>query len=140
MKKHHRKMRVVVFGVFDRLHEGHRAFLRAAKKHGGELIAVVARDEQVRLLKKRMPLHNEQIRMRALRQSKLADRVMLGDKKQGTYDVIRRHAPDIICLGYDQDALAVDLKTHMRDGILPYIRILRLRAYQPKKFKTSLMV
>jgi len=31
MKKN---VKVMVFGVFDRLHSGHRAFLRQAKKHG----------------------------------------------------------------------------------------------------------
>lgn len=36
--------RVMVFGVFDGLHPGHRAFLRQARKKGDKLIVVVARD------------------------------------------------------------------------------------------------
>ena len=38
---------VIVFGVFDRLHSGHRAFLGQAKRHGKEVIAVLARDSAV---------------------------------------------------------------------------------------------
>jgi len=41
MLKSHNK-RVMVFGVFDGLHEGHKSFLRQARKYGGELRAVVA--------------------------------------------------------------------------------------------------
>lgn len=124
----------MVFGVFDGLHAGHRAFLRAAKKRGGELIAVVARDSAARTLKKKTPRRVQAARAAALRRSGLADRVALGDKKQGTYCVIARWKPDIVCLGYDQHALAADLKKRMPD-----IRLVRLKAHQPEKFKTSLL-
>ncbi|MEK7541553.1 MAG: adenylyltransferase/cytidyltransferase family protein [Patescibacteria group bacterium] len=126
----------MVFGVFDGLHAGHRAFLRAAKKRGDELVAVVARDAAVRLLKKKKPRFDEKARVRALRASRLADRVILGDKKQGIYRVIARYAPDTICLGYDQQALAEDMRTHREFSRIPLIR---LKPHQPMKFKTSLL-
>lgn len=130
-----RTRRVMVFGVFDGLHEGHRAFLRAAKKRGGELIVVVARDSAARLLKKKTPRFDENARARAIRASGLADRVVLGDQKQGTYRVIAHWKPDIICLGYDQQALAENVKNKIRG-----IRLVRLMAHKPEKFKTSLLV
>lgn len=117
----------MVFGVFDGLHAGHRAFLRAAKTRGGELIAVVARDETVRLLKNKTPRVNEKARVRAIRKNGLADRVVLGDKKQGTYRIIVRWKPDMVCLGYDQDALAADLQSRIRAGELAPVRIARIR-------------
>lgn len=120
----------MVFGVFDGLHEGHRAFLRRAKTRGTELVVVVARDEVVRLLKNKTPRFNEGVRVRAIRASGLADRVALGDKKQGTYRVIVRWRPDSICLGYDQDALAADLQSRIRSAYLAPIRIVRLRPYK----------
>ncbi len=104
----------MVFGVFDGLHDGHRFFLREAKKRGGELIAVVARDAVVWLLKNKTPRHEEKVRVRAIRESGLADRVVLGDQKQGTYAVIRRWKPDIICLGYDQHALVASIRMYIR--------------------------
>lgn len=124
----------MVFGVFDGLHAGHRAFLRQAKKRGGELIAVVARDSAARLLKKKTPRRPQAARAAALRRNCLADRVALGDKEQGTYRVVSRWKPDIICLGYDQQALAEDLRKRMPD-----IWLVRLRAHKPAKFKTSLL-
>ncbi len=119
----------MVFGVFDGLHEGHRAFLRRAKKRGAELIVVVARDTQVRLLKNKTPRFDEKVRARAICASGLADRAVLGDKKQGTYSVIRRYAPDIICLGYDQDALAADVRRHIRSKKFLPVTLVRLKFY-----------
>lgn len=126
--------RVMVFGVFDGLHEGHRAFLAAAKKRGAELVVVVARDSAVRELKRKTPRRSETARAAALRRSGLADRVVLGDKKQGTYRVIARWNPGVICLGYDQDALAGDLRKKIPDA-----RLARLAAHQPERWKTSLL-
>jgi len=37
-------VRVMATGVFDLLHPGHLYFLTEARKHGDELIVVVARD------------------------------------------------------------------------------------------------
>ena len=41
------RKRVLVFGTFDLLHQGHRYFLTQARRFGDTLIAVVARDEFV---------------------------------------------------------------------------------------------
>lgn len=126
--------RVMVFGVFDGLHAGHRAFLKSAKKRGDEFIVVVARDSAVRKLKGKTPRRPQAARMAAIRQSGLADRVIPGDTKQGTYRVVSRWKPDIICLGYDQYALAADLKKK-----IPNIRLIHTLAHQPGTFKTSLL-
>lgn len=132
------KQRVMVFGVFDGLHAGHRAFLTAAKKRGTELIAVVARDEVVRLLKSKTPRRDEKARVRAIHESGLADRVVLGDKKQGTYRVIARYAPDSICLGYDQKMLAAHLRAHIRARAMFSLRMIHLRIYMPRTSVSSL--
>ena len=131
--------RVMVFGVFDGLHPGHRAFLRQAKKYGNEVIAVVARDAAVRKLKKKEPRLNEKERAVVLRRSRLADRVVRGDTEEGAYRVIRRYKPDLICLGYDQNALADDLRERMQEGMIPRIRLIRMKPYQPEKFRSSLL-
>ena len=130
----------MVFGVFDGLHAGHRAFLSTAKKRGDELIAVVARDETVRLLKNKTPRFSEKKRVRAIRASGLADRVVLGDREQGTYGIIRRYRPDSICLGYDQKALARNLRARMRERAIAPVRIIRLGSHSPRMFKSSLLV
>lgn len=129
----------MVFGVFDGLHAGHRAFLRAAKKRGEELIVVVARDSAARLLKHKTPRRTQAARAAALRRSMLADRVALGDRKQGSYGVIARWKPDIICLGYDQRALANDLKKRMKDGTLSHRSLVALHPHEPEQWHTTLL-
>lgn len=133
------RKKVMVFGVFDRLHQGHRAFLGQARRHGQELIAVVARDEVVRKLKSRRPREPERARLAKVRRTNVVTRAVLGDKKLGVYGVIARWRPDIICLGYDQSVLADDLKSRMRQGKIARIRMVRLRAYHPDRFRSSLM-
>ena len=39
--------KVLVFGTFDGLHEGHKDFLRQAKQYGDHLTVVVGRDSTV---------------------------------------------------------------------------------------------
>lgn len=127
----------MVFGVFDGLHPGHRAFLRQAKRYGRELIAVVARNSAVRKLKNKKPKQNERVRLRAIRKMKGVSRAVLGDQKQGGYGVIRKYKPDVICLGYDQQRLGKDLWQQMRLGRIPRIQLVRLKSFRPEKFHTS---
>ena len=130
--------RVIIFGVFDRLHLRHRAFLGQAKRHGKEVIAVVARDSAVKRLKNRKPMQNEKIRMRNVCRVSEVSRATLGDRKEGEYGALKKIKPDVICLGYDQQALENDLKKRMCHKKIPRIRLVRLRAFMPKKYHSSI--
>lgn len=128
----------MVFGVFDLLHHGHLSFLRQAKKIGEELIVVVARDSVVKWLKGKKPHFSERARMAHVKKElKNGVIVILGDRTHGAYSVIKEYKPDCICLGYDQQALASDLQSRMRRGLLPRIRLVRLRAHKPHQYHTS---
>ena len=116
----------MVFGVFDGLHAGHKYFLTEAEKHG-ELIVVVARDVEVKLLKNKTPQHDEQTRMATIREFMPEATVALGDEEQGIYAVITVHQPDMICLGHDQQALAADLQRAMDDGTIPAIAFIHVQ-------------
>ena len=95
------KSKVMVFGTFDIFHPGHRSFLKQAKKLGDYLIVVVARDKTVEITKKQKPINKEAIRVKIIKDSRLADKVILGGTGD-KYAVIKKYRPDIICLGYDQ--------------------------------------
>ena len=129
----------MVFGVFDRLHPGHVSFLEQAAAMGDELIVVLARDTSVRELKHKTPHHNERERMRAVRKIAGVHRVVLGDKKLGSYAVVQEHNPDIICLGYDQHGLGEDLTKRMRERKLTSVPLIILTAHKPEVFHTSLL-
>ncbi|MDP3900809.1 MAG: adenylyltransferase/cytidyltransferase family protein [bacterium] len=108
------KRRVVVFGIFDEVHEGHRFLFEQAKQHGDELIAIVGRDSFVREFKHKEPKHSEQERVKMVREEPLIDQVVLSDEMPSTYGVLEEIDPDVICLGYDQDALEKDVREWMR--------------------------
>lgn len=126
-------MKAMVFGVFDRLHAGHLYLLYHARLKGKELIVVIARDSVVRKMKGVAPEWNQNKRARAVQTTGLATRVVLGDAREGSYAVIKRHKPDVICLGYDQTRLKKDLSNRF-----PKIPLYTLRPYKADIFHTSI--
>lgn len=73
--------RVMVFGVFDRFHPGHLAFLEQAARQAMELVVVVARDSVVFRLKKKRPFHDENLRIKNLRKVRGVTRVVRGGSR-----------------------------------------------------------
>lgn len=138
MAKWYKKImkRVIVFGVFDGFHPGHESFLRQAAKNGSVAV-VVACDFAVKKIKGRAPRESQSVRLRRLRRVPYIRSVVLGDTKQGSYAVVKKHKPDIICLGYDQKYLGEDLKKKMRRGIIPEVKMVRLKSYYPHKYHSS---
>ncbi len=106
--------RVVVFGIFDGVHDGHRDLFRQARKFGDEVIVIVGRDRVAEKLKGKKPKYSEDKRLEMLKQEKLVDDAMLGDSEFSSYTVLMRYKPDIVCLGYDQQALEEDLRIWLK--------------------------
>jgi len=123
-------MRVLAFGTFDGLHPGHRFYLDAALKRG-ELFIVVALDETVQRIKGRMPRFNQRERKAAVEQAYPSAHVLLGESENYLLPV-RRIAPELIVLGYDQE-LPPGVKN--ADLLCPTER---LEAFEPHKHKSSL--
>ncbi len=111
-----KKKRVVVFGIFDGVHDGHRDFFRQARQYGNELIAVVGRDEICRKLKNKTPKHSEEERRQLVSQESLVDKALLGDHELSTYRVLENLKPNVICFGYDQDALEKDVQAWLSNN------------------------
>jgi FAD synthetase len=124
--------KVMVFGVFDLLHPGHISFLKQAKKLGNFLVVSVARDANVKKIKKKLPVFDEKKRLANLKRLKLANKFVLGALKD-PWPHIKKEKPDIIALGYDQGSYidVVKLKS--------IAKIVRLRPFRPEVFKSSLM-
>ena len=124
--------RVMVFGTFDMLHPGHLDFFRQARRQGN-LIIVVARDQNVLRFKKQSPVHSEQARIAALQKLNVGE-VMLGHPTD-LFHVVRAKQPDIICFGYDQEVPAALLQQITHAGI----PVIRLQAFHPEMYKSSLL-
>ena len=133
-----RKKKVMVFGTFDIFHKGHESFLKQARRRGDFLVAVVAKDKTVFSVKNQKAANSEQDRVKAVRKSKLADKVFLGNLND-KYAVIKKFKPDVICLGYDQKAFVGKLQGKLDDFGLDKTKIIRLKSYYSKKYKSSLL-
>ena len=130
--------RVMVFGVFDGLHQGHRAMLKEAKSHGDYLIAVVAQDHIIRHIKGREPNTNLIDRFEHLAKEDGVDKVVIGDAELSVWDVINRHEPDVVALGYDQQTLWVDLENNIGQ-LKKRPEIIVLSSFEPNVYHASLI-
>lgn len=129
----------VVFGVFDKLHEGHQFFLKNASKQVKKIVVIVVRDSIVRFLKKRKPFQSEGTRLNHIKKLEYVTDAELGDKNIGVYNNIKRLQPDVIFLGYDQTTLKLDLQKKMNSGIIPMIPLVVLKAHRLGLCHTSLL-
>jgi FAD synthetase len=133
------KTKIMVFGTFDVLHKGHLNFFKQARKLAKKpyLIVSTARDVNVKKIKGHKPRFNERQRLLAIKKYKLVDKAVLGGVR-GYISHILKEKPAIIALGYDQKAYVKGLKILLeKRGI--NVQIIRLRAFYPKKYKSSLV-
>jgi glycerol-3-phosphate cytidylyltransferase-like family protein len=70
----------------------------------------LARDEFVRSFKGKVPEHDESERTARLNDTCLVEEVHLSDPIAGSYDLLLKVEPNLICLGYDQDLLEDNLR------------------------------
>jgi len=128
---------VMVFGSFDSLHEGHRSLFRQAKRHGDWLIAVTARDANIRRIKGHEPRVHEEERLATLSAEPLVDKALLGHESD-FLRIIVQERPDVIILGYDQTTFSEEKLRELlqKRGLNP--EIMRAVAFHPEKYKSSL--
>src|SRR3989344_8800427 len=123
--------KVVVFGIFDGVHDGHRSLFKQAKEYGDELIVIVGRDSASLRWKNKKPRYSEEIRRGLVSKEQGVDRAVLGDEEQSSYKVLEDINPDVICLGYDQEALEEDIEGWL-SKTRRNIPLIRLKPHQPE--------
>ncbi|MAE42970.1 FAD synthase [Candidatus Woesearchaeota archaeon] len=127
--------KVITFGSFDILHEGHKHYLKEAKSYG-HLIVIVARDENIQKFKAKNPINNENQRLQQIQNLDFVDEAVLGHKED-ILKVLEEHKPDMICLGYDQKTIDEEkLKQELKKRNLN-AEIVRCKAFKPDVFKSS---
>ena len=124
--------KVLVFGVFDGLHDGHRNFLKQARSFGEYLVVVVARDLAVTQLKGRAPRLPLAERMHDVLEEDSVNEVVQGDAVQGSWEVLKMHQPSVIALGYDQEAIGQELK-RIKDQFQFPLTLRITKAYRPER-------
>jgi FAD synthetase len=139
MKVKNKETRIMIFGTFDGVHLGHLNFFKQARKldKNPYLIVSIARDINVKKIKKITTTYSESQRMELVKKSGLADRVVLGGKGNHITHIVKEK-PDIIALGYDQRNYVKNLKKDLKNkGIL--VKIVRLKPWKAHIFKNHLL-
>jgi len=95
------KKTVLAGGVFDIIHPGHIHTLNAAKALGDVLVVAIATDKTAQKMKKRQPLHNQELRRELVSCLSMVDKAIVGHEDD-IFETVRAIKPDIIVLGYDQ--------------------------------------
>ena len=131
MKKSEKK--VMCFGSFDLFHSGHAFFLSKSLEYGDTLIVTIARDTNIKKIKGRTPMFSENERLESVKKHFPQAKVCLGDPND-FYTCIRMYKPDVLCLGYDQNANEKEIK-----NLFPFLTIVRIEAYRENEFKSSLL-
>jgi len=101
LKKSPTKKIVLAGGVFDIIHPGHIHTLNAAKALGGVLVVAIATDKTAKKMKKRSPLHNQELRRELVSYLSMVDKAIVGHEDD-IFQTVKEVKPDIIVLGYDQ--------------------------------------
>jgi cytidyltransferase-like protein len=101
LKKSTTKKIVLAGGVFDIIHPGHIHTLNAAKALGGVLVVAIATDKTAEKMKKRSPLHNQELRRELVSCLSMVDKAIVGHEDD-IFQTVKEIKPDIIVLGYDQ--------------------------------------
>ena len=101
LKKSPTKKIVLAGGVFDIIHPGHIHTLNAAKALGGVLVVAIATDKTAEKMKKRTPLHNQELRRELVSCLSMVDKAIVGHEDD-IFQTVKEIKPNIIVLGYDQ--------------------------------------
>ena len=92
---------VLAGGVFDIIHPGHIHTLNAAKALGDVLVVAIATDKIAQKMKKRPPLHNQELSRELVGCLSMVDSAIVGHEND-IFETVKEIKPNIIVLGYDQ--------------------------------------
>ncbi|MEY4747259.1 MAG: hypothetical protein RLZZ416_308 [Candidatus Parcubacteria bacterium] len=133
--------RIMVFGTFDMVHEGHLDLFRQARALADDpyLIVSLARDPVVKRIKGAWPRRSEAEREALVGRNVLVDEVVLG-QEDGYLEHILEARPDVIALGYDQEGEYVSNLEKDLKAAGATVRIVRLKPHKPELYKTSKLI
>ena len=133
------KTRIMIFGTFDGVHKGHLHFFKQARalSKNPYLVVSVARDINVKKIKGKSPDLKEKERLNLVEKSSLANKVVLAGISNYLPHILKEK-PDIVALGYDQEAYVKELERDIKKKKLQ-IQIVRLKPYKEHIYKNSLL-
>ncbi len=133
-----RQVHVLTFWSFDVVHKGHEYYLRQARKYGTHLTTIVAHDYNIESIKWQAPQNTQSRRIKDVENMWIACEIIAW-KIENPLSWIWELRPDIICLWYDQRWPFVDLLQEEIDSLKLLTQIIRIPAFDPQIYKSSLL-
>jgi cytidyltransferase-like protein len=132
---------VLVGGVYDVIHIGHLAALSEAKSFGDVLVAVIASDITVEMLKGRKPIFPAEDRRKLVEELKPVDKAIAGDEDvgMGYEEILTEVKPDVVAFGYDQANIEKSVRQIIIGRKLK-IQMVKLSRFENAKFLSSTSV
>ena len=119
--------KVLVFGTFDQLTDGHKFFLQRAKQFGDQLVVFIPEDEFVAGFKGHRPDWPLEKRIQAVQALPLNATVYQEDVREN-WRSLKTIKPDVIVLGADQASWRARLDVLLAEyGLEPKIHVLNDR-------------
>jgi cytidyltransferase-like protein len=129
--------RVITFGSFDPLHEGHRDFLHQAKELGDYLLVVVSSDAAIRQNKGYEPHESSARRVAKLQAVDGVDEVRVGSSEPHDYELLRDLLFDVVALGYDQQPSDEAVRRQLQRFGKEEVLVVRLKPFEPQRYKST---
>lgn len=110
------KKKVICWGVFDVLHQGHLDFLADAKSKGDILYVMIISDEMTRKLKGRLPKYTQKQRIVNIKKTGLVDHALPGlNSLKKNFELVFSLNPNVLVGGYDQNRIKEEkLKKYLK--------------------------
>ncbi|MAZ30515.1 MAG: glycerol-3-phosphate cytidylyltransferase [Flavobacteriales bacterium] len=93
--------RVITFGTFDLFHIGHLNILERAKALGDYLIVGVSSDQLNHIKKNKLPIYNQDQRLRIISALRIVDKVFIEESLELKGDYIKKYKADVLVMGDD---------------------------------------
>ena len=93
--------RVVTFGTFDLFHIGHLNILERAKTLGDYLIVGVSSDQLNHIKKNKLPVYNQDQRLRIISALRIVDEVFIEESLELKGEYIKKYKADVLVMGDD---------------------------------------
>ncbi len=129
---------VLIFGVFDMLHPGHKYLINEALKFGGILHICLATDEYVKTYKNKQSVNDYLTRENKIKTDFPNVVIHKGDTQIGKWTIFKHVTPNIVVFGYDQLDLMKAAKEYLQNINID-IQCISIPAYNPQIYKTSLL-
>jgi glycerol-3-phosphate cytidylyltransferase-like family protein len=130
------KFNILTFWSFDVVHKWHHYYLNEAKKYWDKLITIIATDRNIEKTKHFTPKNNQENRLIDVQKLNISDEIIIGEE-ENKLKWLKTYKPEVICLWYDQWWEEIITKYIKKNNL--NIKIIRIKSYQPKIYKSSIL-